>query len=381
MFYRSQLNEINMVLSSHQRFVFSKCLCGTIKRGCQFKKHLSSGDEHKKDFSFRACLHHREVMQKGGEEEFYKAHKECPSEKLAGATLHKWLEEVVRQLENERAVEFLNAEVDKIPDHLEDTVSSLSSSDSHLSRITESSEVAARIVAKRPSVDLDVTVDVQPTHNSTPKKMRVEGKGEGIKSQMFGWNRDVEISKVSQRHSLNQLTDKVKCLEMTNKRLLQENEQNKIKLGTISIMRKELDESRVRERELLDERRVNKDKVERAERIEREMNEKLSELKRLRDEVKEIDGMRAELNVLREDRKKLDMMKECAKMRRYDVHIPVKGNNLADTPILYEQDLNTTQDCYGCHESGVVCLHGNVECFGELRHFSIRKYRKIDISK
>lgn len=323
-----------------------------------------------KQYSFRACLHHRQVLGDEGEEEFYKTHRDCSSEKVTSVEAKQWLEKVDGEKEVDRAVKSLEKEVEK----LNDSPLSVSSCSSTSSKVTESSRVAGKITNKRLLTDLDMSStdeEISPVKHSSPKKARIEG----IKTQTVLWNRDVGLARVSQQHSLDLMTDKVKRMDATNKRLLQENEEMRIKVGSVQVLRKELEESRAREKELLDERRVNRDRIERAEKLEREMKEREVELDRLRREVKEIEGMRREFQGLREDRKKLEVMREKGRKRRYEVHIPFHNHQVCDTPLVNEIDLNATQECYSLPEQNIQCLHLEIASAGEIEEFYVKKYR------
>ena len=362
-----------MVSGQNSKFVVSKCSCGVLKRGGEFKRHTNkAGESHKKAYSFRVCLSHM-VRKASGEteEDFYRLHRECPPAKSNAANIRKWLEKVDKEVELEAAFENITgAGAENVDLDTDLALSDTSSSDS---------EVSAIIVRKRAASVLEE--DETPRGSSTPCKKSMLDERRGLKEQNRIWTEDLEAKAISQKSAIEGLRDMLHRTRQHNKELMGENARLRVQSDKYPATKKELDDAMCREAEWFKEKREMLSKMVMVEQWEKEVKETRAKMEKMKSEVEEVHVMRSELERLKGVEDECRRMKLSVGRHSYDFHLPIQNGIVVDTPIVCERDLDVTQECYEYPQANVRCIHGEIQTEGALRSFHIRKVKQRIPSK
>ena len=358
-----------MVLNRNARLTVTKCSCGRIIRGSEFKKHLSNftaeDAQHTTVKRLTACVNCiRFLKTTGNIKQFREEHANCPTGKVNNPAFIRSFEqfnpdEVDLDLEEETIAAAANIAV-TAAEVVEPITSSEESEEEQEIVIKPTYDERLKEVFGDVSDDDEVKPPPPPATSSTPKK--------GIAAQLS--NEEEEKVRISREEGYRQLKRRYAALTSNNQRLISENESLHQKVRRINETSNELEKVRCELKTCKKANTMMEEKVKNLEKVEEEMkmkSKKLQEMEKRMAEMEDYDELKKKAARL------ADMEKEL-KNKRIDIHIPIYKNCLADAPSIQE-DLNTTVECFHNPQLGVNCLHMGLDVVGFLKSLRVSKVK------
>ena len=343
----------------------TKCACGRVVRGSEFKKHVSNytntadADKHSSVKRVTCCVNCGEFLRtRDNFASFRDRHMNCPTGKVNSPTFLRLFNDfnpdnVDLDLEEEviaAAKNIANIRTDDEPIPLSEE-----SEESEEEEIVVNSAYAERVKELFGHISED---EEKPPKTSTPKK--------GIAAQLS--NEEEEKVRVSREEAFKQLKRRYAALSSNNKDLIAKNEGLHQKVRRITEVSNELEKVRCDLKQSQKVATEMEEKVKNTEKVEEELRrktEKLADMERRMGEMSDYHDMKRKAGRLAELEKEL-------RRKRIDIHIPVYNNVMCDTPT-FQEDLNTTVECYHNPQLGVNCLHMGVEMVGILKSIHVSK--------
>ena len=367
--------------------MIKKCLCGEIKRGAEFKRHLNkykdAPNEHKELAVISGCIHCLKFTKGKQNEEFYTTHLACPTTKVANYTTSDVGKMIVRYF-NETSDD-VETDLDKVIQSIIGSDHSAAGNDKNVD--TESQEgVATNKAVEKPilndvETDLDKAIQSiigsdhsaagndenddseseevvvtnkaikKPILHSSPKTTK------GIKKQTEQWCKDSEIAKVSQEFAVRKIKDELTRYKNECAALRDENFSLKAQVSEIRSLK-----TQVKNLEPYQQRAITSEK-----RVDEQV--KLIKSLRTKEETLQLQLEQTKLSLV-------EARNVTMKEKRTTLHLPITSSRIVDDILIQKEELDCSFECYEGAMPDIRCLHVSITHDGEIKELRHRK-RKL----
>lgn len=340
-----------------RRRIITLCNCQVPFRGANFTKHLSKvpAAEKAKHFEVHRLYYCTKCDEKGGNNEPFFMHDSCQIDRLSKA-------EMVSLLTGKAPTPPVSEEVE-----LAAAVASIQAPPEMEVKLVDDSDSSVDFVAmKRPSVRVDLDADsstasslpASPRGKSTPKELPPPPPSKQLR---------LDAGPVNATIANNRLADR-------NRRLIAQLKRASNEIAHLKTRRAEQEKN---DRERSAHLSQLEGEVEQLRREKEEAVKKAEDAEREREEAAALFSVERKAWEL--ERKGLDKERRREQRRTYELHVPIRDNQVVDQPLMVE-NLDATYECYEAPEHGITCLHGSLEAV-QVSRLSFRRHRKRLASK